>query len=399
MHRGLNLVTRLATIVVVVALSACASAPASSTSSSANQPDYQIGVILALSGAAAPYGTGTLKGLQAYVDMVNRTGGVNGHKVITSVLDDGSDPTRSVTDFQQLSTQKNVIGISGLTLSTTCGAVYPQALPAKIPLICQGAPQNLLVPAQPYLYQTQTTLPSQVKPLMDYGKSIMTGQNIKVASVITNSSANVTFRQNIIDRAKTEGWQLVVDQTLPLGFSDFSAQATEIAAKKPDLIVAAVPGPSSAVVMMRALQSNGVNVPVLDYTGANDVQTMQTINNPSLYTAREYGYALSSGNSKGINNWIRDAKADGFDPNLLNAVNGYVQGMITVAALKKCVSPCTGEALEKALESLSVDTAGVTPGVISYSTTSHIALHSVSIVHLTDPTGFPTVVKSNVPTG
>jgi hypothetical protein len=46
--------------------------------------------------------------------------------------------------------------------------------------------------------------------------------------------------------------------------------------------------------------------------------------------------------------------------------------------LKKCGYPCSGQQLQKVLDTLDVDTGGVTSGNLTYTPTDHEALHAAS---------------------
>ena len=62
---------------------------------------YRILDITSLTGPIGPFGSAELQGLKAAVKQLNAQGGINGHQVVYTVKDDGSDPTKGVTLLQQ----------------------------------------------------------------------------------------------------------------------------------------------------------------------------------------------------------------------------------------------------------------------------------------------------------
>jgi len=107
--------------------------------------EIKVGVVQSQTGAYAGFGTGGVYGIQAAVVDINRNGGVdvNGtkYKIMLSVVDDQSDPTKAGTLAESLITQNNVQFIlSGDEPPPMHPAVSNVAERYKIPYVMSTGP-------------------------------------------------------------------------------------------------------------------------------------------------------------------------------------------------------------------------------------------------------------------
>ncbi len=90
---------------VALALGATSSALAAKYGPGANDKEIKIGNTMPYSGPASAYGT-IGKTMQAYFDMINAEGGVNGRKIVWVSLDDGYSPPKTVEQTRKLVEQE-----------------------------------------------------------------------------------------------------------------------------------------------------------------------------------------------------------------------------------------------------------------------------------------------------
>lgn len=74
--------------------------------------EIKIGNTMPYSGPAAPYGTSG-KAMSAYIDTINREGGVAGHKIVFISRDDGYNPAKTVEQTRKLVEEDHVAFIYG----------------------------------------------------------------------------------------------------------------------------------------------------------------------------------------------------------------------------------------------------------------------------------------------
>src|SRR5579859_4017563 len=82
-------------------LAAC-STSASGSSNNVAKPPLVIGISMSLSGDFADMAKPALRGYQLWADTVNARGGLLGRKVDLKVVDDASNPTQAVTNYENL---------------------------------------------------------------------------------------------------------------------------------------------------------------------------------------------------------------------------------------------------------------------------------------------------------
>src|SRR5579883_2613386 len=99
------------------------------------QDSYKIGYITDLSGPLAGSYTPTWEGFELYMKALNDRGGVNGKKVDVVLDDDGLKADRAVANAKKQAERDNVLGIFGLSLSSTQAPVYAEMRKAGVPVV------------------------------------------------------------------------------------------------------------------------------------------------------------------------------------------------------------------------------------------------------------------------
>ena len=94
------------------------------------QADVKIGVAGPMTGANASFGEQYMKGAQAAADALNKTGGINGEKIVLVAGDDACEPKQAVAVANRLADQDKVIGVVGHFCSSNtipASEVYDEA--------------------------------------------------------------------------------------------------------------------------------------------------------------------------------------------------------------------------------------------------------------------------------
>lgn len=379
---------------LVSGLTACGSSGGSSGGGSGT---YSIGFDTDLSGPYALNGVGQRDGFKAYFDYVNSKGGINGHKVNLTVLDDAADVTRGTANTTQLMTAKKVLAIGGYLLSNVCGAAAVLAAKNKVPINCSAVSDDLLHPVQPYLYTARMSQSNEAAPQAQMAEKLLHTSSPKVAIIIFASAASVALQQGLEAVAKAKGWDVVANQQVPLGSTDISSQLAKVVAAKPDVVMGSLYDPL-AVSFMKGLKAKGLNTPFVDYDGATYKSGILALKDPNFYLLSSMSLD-GTGSGSGLEQYRAALKADGVSAATPFVNTGYLQALSIGEGLKQCGYPCSGEELQAAFDKQNVDTGGFTAGPLGYTPDRHEGLQATNF-YVWDPSSNAVkVALANAPAG
>lgn len=195
----------------------------------------KIGFLGALTGDVAMFGAPTLVGMKMAAEEINAAGGVNGKKIEIVEADDRGDKQEGASVTQKLISRDNVVAIVGDPTTGITKVAAPIAQKAQVVLLSAGATGTGVVEIGDYIYR-DTLLDSVAIPaLLDYYAKNL---KFKKVAMITsdNNDYSVGMSQLFRDSAKGAGIEIVADEKIKDGDKDFSAQMTNIKAKKPDIL-------------------------------------------------------------------------------------------------------------------------------------------------------------------
>jgi len=195
----------------------------------------KIGFLGALTGDVAMFGKPTLDGMKLAAEELNAAGGVNGKKIEIVEADNRGDKQEGAAVTQKLISRDNVVAIVGDPTTGITKVAAPIAQKSQIVLLSAGATGPGVVENGDFIYR-DTLLDSVAIPAcIDFFAGEM---NYKKVAVVTsdNNDYSVGLSQTFRDAAKGKGITIVSDEKVKDGDKDFSAQVTNIKAKKPDVI-------------------------------------------------------------------------------------------------------------------------------------------------------------------
>lgn len=240
-------------ILLAAALIAAAATGCETKSGTGSRPAAEtarpivVGSTLSLSGAFAATGQIHKIAGEAFVDRLNRAGGLLGRKVEWVVRDDESDQAKVATLYEQLISQDKVDLIMGpyatpnilsaMGVAERHGYVLPQHTSVLAPLMkypCQfpgwsfGFAPNEFVPGQ--LFDAMASLPKPPKKI-----AILTNQNGSTDFVSYGAGDN---KQGFVSIARERGLEVVAEIKYPPGAAtSWAPLATQVREAKPDLVI------------------------------------------------------------------------------------------------------------------------------------------------------------------
>jgi branched-chain amino acid transport system substrate-binding protein len=366
-----------------VALAACGSGTGGG-GSGGSEP-YQVGFNSDLSGKFSLNGVGQRDGFKAYFDYINSKGGINGHQVEVTYLDDASDVTRGTANTTQLMTAKRVSAVGGYLLSNVCGAAAVLAANNKVPINCSALSDDLLKPVQPYVYTARMLQSEEALPMITLAEQLVKKDKPRVAIIIFASASSIGLQKSLEALVKQKGWELVANEQVPLTATDVSAQAAKVIASKPDVVVGSLYDPL-AISYMRTAKAAGLDVPFIDYDGGTYEGGIVPLKDPNFYVLSNFT-VTGEGDGPGLEEYRNALKAANVSPTKPFVSTGYAQALSIGEGLKTCGFPCSGQQLQAAFDKQNVDTGGFAAGPIQYSPDNHMGSRFASFYVWDEATG------------
>ena len=228
----------------------------------------------ATSGSYAPVGVPFNAGIQAYLDMVNEAGGIDGRKIEFLHTDDEFDPVKGKAALQNFVEDEKVFAIVGHFGTPVVGATIEDLKDYGIPsvyfatgigqLYAEGAKTNAdgynIFPVQP-IYTTE----GQIMVARGVGYFNAT----KIGIIYTNDDAGKDMLTGAEAKCKELGIEYQAEQ-VTAGSSDVSAAVTAIKNSGADFIVcASIQATMPTIVKELAAQGNTAPV-ITTYVNVSD---------------------------------------------------------------------------------------------------------------------------------
>jgi branched-chain amino acid transport system substrate-binding protein len=340
-------------------------------SGSAAAQEHKLGYVTDLSGPLAGSYTPTWQGFELYIKALNGRGGAAGGKVSLVLDDDGLRADRAVANAKKQVERDGVLGIFGLSLSSTQAAVLAEMKKSGVPVVSTfSAIGDALPPADPYYFSTGVLFEVAGEAIAELSRQIAPKGKV-VGMTFDSVGGRAALKHN---KTTAEGLGYTWDEVVfPVRTSDFSPFAQSVAAMKPDIVVGHY-GAEQNLGVIPALRQAGYDGPyVIASYGASEETARAAAeragSGKNIYLVSRYSPGTDQG--KGMDAVRAAAKQYGVaNPNMMH-VTGWVLGKFAGEALARCGAKCTRESLDKVLQTLKVDTDGLSGGPIQMSPQDH----------------------------
>ncbi len=340
-------------------------------SATARAQDYKNGYITDLSGPLAGSYTPTWQGFDLYIKALNDRGGVNGRKVTVTIDDDGLRADRAVAAAKKQVESNDVLGVFGLSLSSTQAPVIAEMQKVGVPVVSTfSAILDALPPAKPDYFSTGVMFEVAGEAIGVLQKQIAPSGKV-VGMTFDSVGGRAAIRHNK-ETVEKEGYSW--DEVLfPVRTADFTPFAQTAAGMKPAMVVGHY-GAEQNIGVIAALRAAGYNGPyIIAAYGASEDTARQAAaqagSGENIYMVSRY--AVPTDNAPGMADLMAAAKKYGIANPTSMHVTGWVLGMFAEEALKKCGADCTRASLDKAIQGIKLDTRGLTGGPIQMSADNH----------------------------
>lgn len=199
----------------------------------------EIGFYGALTGPQATFALSGRNGARLAIEEINRSGGVLGKKLDLIAEDDRNDPSEAASAVSKLITRNHVVALIGENASSRTLAAAPIAQSYQVPMVSPTSTNVEVTKKGDYIFRVCFIDPNQGKAIALFAR-----QNLKAQTAVTLIDAKSDYSVGLAEAFRTvftsAGGRVLAEIKYAEGDSDFSAQLTTIAARKPDVLF--VPG-------------------------------------------------------------------------------------------------------------------------------------------------------------
>lgn len=358
------------------ALTACGSSSSGSGGDS-NGP-ITLGAWFPLTGAQASSGIPISKGIKAYFDQLNASGGINGRKVNFIAEDDAFDPQQTLQVARQLVSENHVLAIVNPDGTATTAATLPFVLQqSKVPIFgTYGGDATWYTPPRAGLFGTQALYEDQADVATDW--AIEAGaKHLTVVRDDPQAFANVS--SVAMKHAQAKG--ITADEVVTkIGTTDYGPVVSQVKAKGSDAVLLILP-PQEAAVYLKEAQLQGVKAQPYSYAPAASGAVVTLAGSAANGLRGVSLTALPNGDSAALAKY-REAMAKyanaAPDPYSLAS---YANAAAFTQILKTIKGPITSASIAQAIQtSTNIDTGILPP--LSFGTSSHLGTHAVMRVEV-----------------
>lgn len=184
-----------------------------------------IGQTVSMQAGRNAYGSAVVAGAQAYLQAVNRQGGVHGRQLVLKTLDDNGDPALAEANARHLLERDKVFVLFGSIEGGPTAAVMKVAAQAQVPFFgpMAGSP-TLRRPHQPLVFPVRAEHREEFRALLDYARKTGT---TRVGFLRADTETGRLHLENLSALCRDMGMELVAD--LPYGGELSDAQLAEMA--------------------------------------------------------------------------------------------------------------------------------------------------------------------------
>jgi len=336
-----------------------------------SEKDIVIGSCSALEGPSSFLGRETVAGAEAYFELVNEEGGVNGRKLHLLMFDDSYDPSKAQGCWDKLMAQK-VFALGFFVGTPTALKYVPMAEAKEIPLVglFTGA-QALYTPMRRWVVNVRASYFDETKEQVEGLWNTLHYRKIGV--IYPDDAFGSAVLQGVEAALKTNGSQPVATGSYARQTNQAGDAIDKVRAANPDAVV--VVGPSNTVApILKQAHAKGWKPLFLtvSFVGTDDLihdagmdaegmvitQVVPPYYLTDLRTVAMYRRALQK--------FMPTAR-----PNFVS-LEGFVDAMVMVEGIKRAGNEPTREGLIHAIESMHDVDMGLGPELkLNYSSHSH----------------------------
>jgi branched-chain amino acid transport system substrate-binding protein len=375
--------TRKLAVVVCLGLVWVAKAKAQ-TAAGVRDKEIVIGSCAALEGPSQFLGRETVRGAQAYFQLVNDEGGINGRKLRLVSFDDGYDPDNAQGCWDKLMREKPFS--LGFFVGTPTAVKYvPLAEKTQIPIVglFTGA-QTLYTPLRHWVINVRASYFDETREQVDGLWKVL--QYKRIGVIYPDDSFGSAVLSGVQAALTASGGTPVATASYVRQTNQSGSAIDQVRAANPDAVIVVGPSNTVAPILKQAHQKGWHPLFVtVSFVGTDElIQEAGPDADGMVITQVVPPYYMTDLKTVALYRRTLLRYAPGAKPNFVS-LEGFVDAMVLAEGIKKAGKELSREGLIRSLESLHDWDAGLGPDLrLDYSAKDHKGFHHV----------MPTVVRS-----
>lgn len=342
-----KIMRKIGTLVACCALALGLGAPAYA----AEKEPIRIGLLLSLSGPAAPFGIPERNAIQILTKRINEQGGVNGRPIELIVYDDETNPTQAARGVRQLIRQEKVVTVIGSTIGSGTLAAAPIAMQNKVPMMAPNGTVAITAKDKPFYHWVFRSLPSDTEMTLVLLEHATAGGKNKVGLYYQEDAYGQTMFEYLRKIVKEYGVEVVAVASAPVTATDMTPQAMRLRNANPDVVLIQASAPSNGAAFVRAAAQVGLSAPLWAQTGLAQ-QAFIDASGPAGVGVKTVPMFNWHDPSPKLAEFAKILRDNGHEPTGFGEVIGSNALLAVVAAAKSIDGEITGETMRDALENL-----------------------------------------------
>jgi branched-chain amino acid transport system substrate-binding protein len=200
----------------------------------ASKEPYRVGAVLCITGFGGAFGTAQKEAMEALVDKVDKSGGINGASVEFFAEDDQSQPTNANIAVSKLIKDRKVHAVIGSTLTNSCMAIIPTIEKSEVPNLSLGAGYEIARPTKKWVFQNGPTDEGLAPEMLRFAAQKVKAK--KVAIFFSSDASGQMGGQKLRELAPKYGLQITALEEFGPADTNMVPQLTKINRTNPELL-------------------------------------------------------------------------------------------------------------------------------------------------------------------
>lgn len=328
------------------------------------EKEIKIGMVNALSGAAAGLGTNIKAGAEAYIARINAVGGVNGRKITLVSLDDKYEPEAAAAATKKLIEEEKVFALFGYVGTPTSATAVPIASKAGVPYLFPftGA-EFLRNPVNPMVFNLRASYYDETETMVERLTKDLDVK--KIAIFIQDDAFGEAGKAGVLRALQKRNLKLAEEARYKRNTMDVDAGLAKIKAAQPEAVVFVGTYSPFASIVKKA-KASGIHARFLtvSFIGTADFIKEAGTDGDGVYITQVMP-SPEDRSTTVVNLYNSDMKGNNVN---YTSLEGYVNAVVMVDALRKTGLNPTREGLIASLDAMKSEMLG---WPISFSATKH----------------------------